>query len=172
MRRSVFTILMLASGILGPVAAHAATGPTVHIATFKDLPSPLPYPYNTAADAGAQVAAAESAAAANGKLLLIDLGGNWCPDCRILAGVVELPEVKAFIDAHYQVVTVDVGQMDKNLDIPRRYGITERLRGVPSLLIVDPKSHKVLNQGHIAALADARSMTPQAVSDWLAQWVP
>ena len=59
---------------------------------------------------------------------------------------------------------------DKNLDIPARYGITKRLEGVPALLIVDPRTDKLVNPGKVAALADARSMTPQALADWLAQW--
>jgi hypothetical protein len=29
----------------------------------------------------------------------------------------------------------------------------------------------LLDGGHVAALADARSMTPQSLADWLAQWV-
>lgn len=148
----------------------AAPAPRVHIASLKWLPTPLPAPYDPAANAAAQLAAAGARAKASGRLLLIDLGGNWCPDCRLLAGVMGLPEVKAFIDAHYVVVTVDVGHMDRNLDIPRRYGIT-RLEGVPSLLVVD--SHgRLIDGGHIAALSDARSMSPQALADWLAQWTP
>ena len=102
--------------------------------------------------------------------MLIDLGGNWCPDCRILAGTMRLPEVKAFVDAHYEVVTVDVGRFDKNLQIPARYGIHGRLEGVPSLLVVDPATDRLIDAGHIAALADARHMSPQALADWLAQW--
>ena len=29
---------------------------------------------------------------------------------------------------------------------------------------------KLVNAGHITALADARSMTPQSLADWLARW--
>ncbi len=39
-------------------------------------------------------------------------------------------------------------------------------RGVPAVLIVDPKTNKLINAGRETALADARSMTPQAVADW------
>ena len=78
------------------------------------------------------MAKARARALAHHQLLLIDLGGNWCGDCRVLAGTMALPEVKAFVDAHYEVVTVDVGRFDKNLQIPARYGITDRLEGVPS----------------------------------------
>ena len=117
------------------------------------------------------VATARARARAGHKLLLIDLGGNWCLDCRILAGTIELPEVRAFVRRHYELVTVDVGRFDKNLNVPARYGITDRLAGVPALLVVDPRTNRLLDAGHVAALADARSMTPQALADWLAQWV-
>ena len=39
------------------------------------------------------------------------------------------------------------------------------------VLIVDPKTNKLINAGRETALADARAMTPQAVADWLAGWV-
>ena len=151
-------------------AVQAAPAPRVGIASFAQLETPLPYPYDEAADASAVVAAAKARARARHKLLLIDLGGNWCADCRILAGTIELPEVKTFVDAHYELVTVDVGHFDKNLQIPAHYGITKRLEGVPSLLIVDPRSDALVDKGHISALEDARSMSPQALADWLARW--
>ncbi len=65
---------------------------------------------------------------------------------------------------------MDVGRFDKNLQIPARYGITKRLEGVPSLLIVDPGTDVLVDKGHVSALEDARSMTPQALADWLAKW--
>ena len=152
--------------------ATAAAPPKVSITSYAELKTPLPYPYDEKADASAAVAAARTKAKAEHKLLLIDLGGNWCGDCRVLAGTVDLPEVKAFVDAHYEVVTVDVGRFDKNLQIPAHYGITKRLEGVPAILVVDPHTDKLVDGGHIAALADARHMTPQALADWLAQWTP
>ena len=38
------------------------------------------------------------------------------------------------------------------------------------MLVVDPRTDRLVNRASIAALADARSMTPQALADWLAQW--
>ena len=162
--------LALGVALVMAAAAQAAPAPKVGIASFAQLQTPLPYPYDEAANANAVVAAAKARARAKHKLLLIDLGGNWCADCRILAGTIELPEVKAFVEAHYEMVTVDVGHFDKNLQIPARYGITKRLEGVPSLLIVDPRTDVLLDKGRVSALEDARSMTPQALADWLAGW--
>jgi hypothetical protein len=86
----------------------------------------------------------------------------------VLAGILKLPEVAGFVARNYVIVNVDVGRMNRNLDIPARYGV-KRLEGVPSLLVVDGRGH-LEDAGHIAALADARSMTPQALADWLASW--
>ncbi len=114
------------------------------------------------------MAAAQAKARREHKLLLVDLGGNWCPDCRLLAALMREPEVAAFVQAHYVVVTVDVGHMDKNLDIPGHWGMT-RVEGVPNVLIVD-RHDKLVNAGHTSALSDARHMSPQALADYLARW--
>ncbi len=164
--------LAFCTAALVATAADAAPPPKVGIESFAQLETPLPYPYDEAADANAQVAKAKARARAHHKLLMIDLGGNWCGDCRILAGAMDLPEVKAFVDRHYELVTVDVGHFDKNLQIPAHYGITSRLEGVPALLIVDPGKDALLDRGHVSALEDARHMTPQALADLLAKWTP
>jgi len=156
--------------LAAPALSSAAPGPRVSIASLNGLRQPLPFPYDERADANKDVAAAQARAKAEGKKLIIDLGGNWCADCRILAGVMELPEVKAFLRRHYVIVSVDVGRFDRNEQIPAQYGVRS-IKGVPALLIVDPRTNKLLNGDKLSALADARSMTPQALADWLALWI-
>jgi thiol:disulfide interchange protein len=169
--KPAFAAAAVAVMVIAAPALATASLKVTSIAQLSELPTPLPYPYNEKTNADAQVDAALAAAKAQHKLAFIDLGGNWCGDCRVLASLMELPEVKRFVDAHYVVTTVDVGRFNKNLQVPARWGITTRLEGVPAVLIVDPKSNALVNKGHIAALADARHMTPQAIGDWLAQWV-
>ncbi|MFI4950078.1 MAG: thioredoxin family protein [Caulobacterales bacterium] len=164
------SVLVLALLISAPAFAAPASAPKMTIESFAELKTPLPYPYDEAANADAQVAKAKARARKAHKLLLVDLGGNWCGDCRILSATMDRPELKAFVDRHYQIVMVDVGRFDKNLQIPAHWGITERLEGVPALLVVDPRTDKLLDAGHVTALEDARHMTPQALADWLAQW--
>lgn len=162
----------LTAGALALATATAVTAvPAPRVGTaMSGLRQPLPLPYDEAANADRQVAQARARARAEGKKLLIDLGGNWCPDCRVLAGVMALPEVSAFLRRHYVVVYVDVGRLDKNAQIARTYGVA-KVTGVPALLVADPRSNRLLNPGRIFALTDARNMTPQALADWLAQWV-
>ena len=171
--RPAFLAALAALSLAAGAAAAATPAPKVSISDYAQLKTPLPYPYDetlTPALVDAAVAKARAKAKASGKLLLIDLGGNWCGDCRVLAGTLELPEVKRWVDKHYVEVIVDVGRFNKNLQVPARYGITERLAGVPALLIVDPKTDKLLNVGNVTNLSDARHMTPQSLADFLAKW--
>lgn len=151
--------------------AAAAQPPRVSISDYGQLKTPLPYPYDEAANVTAQTDKAFAKAKADKKLLLIKMGGNWCGDCRILQATMDLPEVKAFLNRHYEMISIDVGRMDKNLQIPARYGVKDKLEGVPAILIVDPKSGKQLvARADVAALADARHMSPQALANWLAKY--
>lgn len=165
MRRST---ALIALALASP--AMAAPPPQVAIITFNQLKQPLPYPYDENADARAAVARGRAQAIRQHKLLLLDFGGNWCADCRILAGTMELPEMKAFVAQHYVEVTIDVGRFNKNLDIWQSYGQPARPVGVPAMLIVEPRGNRVVNRDHETALADARTLTPQALADWLAHW--
>ena len=165
------SLLALSAALLaaGPALA-GKPAPRLSIRSFAELKTPLPLPYDEGADATAIVGAARAEAKRERKRLLIDLGGNWCPDCRILAGTMALPELDRFLKAHFVTVMVDVGRFDRNLQIPARYGITGRLPGVPALLVIDPKTDKLLNPGNFSALSNARGMSPQALADWIAGW--
>jgi thiol-disulfide isomerase/thioredoxin len=167
--RPLKTALVLAALVLA-APAFAAAPPKTGIASFAELKTPLPYPYDEQANADAAVAKARAEARRHGKLLLIDLGGNWCGDCRVLDGTLQLPSVKAFMDKHYTVVMVDVGRFERNLQIPAHYGFNTRLKGVPTLLVVDPRTDRLLNRDDVFALSSAGDMSPQALADWLARW--
>ena len=155
---------------IGSTAA-AAPPPRVSISDYAQLKTPLPYPYDEAADANAQMTKALARARAGKKLLLVKMGGNWCGDCRILQATMDLPEMKTFLGRHYEMVSIDVGRMDKNLQIPARFGVKDKLEGVPAILIVDPVTgRQLVARADVAALADARHMTPQALANWLAKY--
>ncbi len=125
-------------------------------------------PYVETADAHADLALALNRAAATNKFVLLDFGGNWCPDCRVTAGVLGMKEVQPWVAKTFVVVLVDVGRMNKNLDIAQTYGLN--IHAVPTVAILDA-SGKMLNSGNPTALKDARGMTPQAIVDTLNGWI-
>lgn len=91
-------------------------------------------PFDESADANADVDAAFAAAKASGRKVMIVLGTNRCHDSRGLAAKFVDPSLAPIINGRYHVVWVDVGRRDRNLDIPRRFGVRE-LIGTPTILI-------------------------------------
>ena len=162
MKKLIAVSLLLAT----PAFAASLKSP---IAVMEQLPVVLMQPYDEHADADKAVAAAFARAKKSHKRVLIDLGGNWCVDCVVLANFVEQPSVKKFVAAHYEWVAVDVGRFDRNLQVPARFGLTKRLTGVPTIIVADADG-KQINKNDVFVLADARSMTPQAVADYLAKY--
>lgn len=165
--RMLAVTVMLA--LCGATPAGHERAPRMPIESIRQLRFPLPAPYDANADANAAVDAAMARARARGKPLLIDLGANWCADCRVLAGVLEVAELKAFVARNFELVQVDIGKFDHNLDIPARFGVN-RLEAVPAILLIDSRTGKLRNRSDMIALGDARIMTPQQIADRLAGW--
>jgi thiol:disulfide interchange protein len=164
MKKLAFAILLLATPALAAVPA-----PKPSIPSMQQLPVVLMQPYDEHANADIAVATAFDRAKKSHKRVLIDLGGNWCVDCVVLANFLQLPEMQRFMAAHYEMVSVDVGRFDRNRQIPARFGFTERLKGVPTLLIATPDG-KLVNGNDVFATSDAHTMTPQSLADYLAKY--
>lgn len=126
--------------------------------------------YPDPARAHAELAAALKQAAATHKRVLLDFGGNWCPDCRVLDLYLHAPENLPLLEANYVMVHVNIGRMDQNLDIAARYGIPLK-KGVPALAVADAHGALLYSQkgGEFESM---RTMQPATVTAFLAQWKP
>jgi len=153
-----------AIGSLATSPVHAAT-PAPKVDVVHPGAVPAPYPLTDAAQA--DVAAAIAKSKQTGKPVLIDFGGNWCPDCRLLAGVFDLPAVHDWLNANFVPVSVNVGHFDANMDIATSHGV--KITAVPTVLIITPDG-KTLNPDGARALGNARTMSAQAVVDLIASW--
>ena len=162
MKASAPLALLVAAALAAP--AVAATAPRVRIASIDELAKPLPLPYDEAADADAAVAAARARARAGGKRLLIDLGGNWCGDCRALDTALKSPANAEMINKEFVVVKVDVGNFDRHLDIAERYGNAIK-RGIPAAAVLSPQQ-TLLYTTKGGELANARKMSDTGVYDF------
>jgi len=129
--------------------------------------------YDEKADANRQIAAALTAASQPGKSvrnIVLVFGANWCPDCHALDDNMHKPELVSLIEKHFVVVKIDVGRMDKNLDVARQYGVPVR-RGIPALAVLDAKG-KVLYAMDQGQFADARHMSFESINAFFEQWEP
>ncbi|MEQ8936185.1 MAG: thioredoxin family protein [Amphiplicatus sp.] len=114
-----------------------------------------PRPFDETRGAMADVDAALARAEVRGARTLLVLGGNWCHDSRALAAKFETPELAALIVEKYELVFVDVGHRDRNLDVAKRFGVGDLL-GTPTVLIVSPAG-ELLNADSIHDWRDAAS---------------
>ncbi|WP_417608475.1 thioredoxin family protein [Parasphingorhabdus sp.] len=92
-------------------------------------------PYDESADATAAVDAALARAGIADKRVLLVMGANWCHDSRALAGWLAEPRFAAMLDAKYELVYVDVGYKDRNIDIAQRFGL-DAIKGTPTVLVL------------------------------------
>lgn len=137
------------------------------VAAYK-ADAAAPAPFNEAADARADLEAVLTQAAADGKIALLILGGNWCHDSRALATRLEEEPLKTLIAAKFHTVFVDVGRRDRNLWLPRRFGIGT-LAGTPTVLIVAPDG-RLLNRETVFELTTADSLSADLVTDYFRRY--
>lgn len=157
-------ILISLSSQLGRAATMEVSPPRFDGSTTI-VPDAKPYP--DAALAQRQVAEAFVTAGKTHRRVLLIFGGNWCPDCRFLAGVFAQPDAALWLDAHFVVVPINIGRLDKNLEIAAHYGVT--VHEVPTVLLVTPNG-KLLNGDSANVLGDARDLSPQSVIDQIVEW--
>jgi hypothetical protein len=117
--------------------------------------------YDPTRDANADVAAAFTRARASGRMVMIVLGGNWCHDSRALAEHFAEPDFQAMLTPRYEIVFVDVGHRDRNLDIPARYGMPA-LQGTPTVLILSADG-QLLNRGTAGSWRNAASRRRESI---------
>jgi len=88
-------------------------------------------PYDTKADAHKDLAAAKQRAKAEKKYVMVIFGANWCPDCVVLHKLLDEPSTKAYVDAHFEIVGVDLGRFDKNADVAKELQVNLD-KGIPA----------------------------------------
>ena len=108
----------------------------IQISSEDVLKIPLPLPYNGDIYSEVEVNNFIEDAVNNLKQPVIIFGGDWCPDCRILSGTLKTPSIEKFMNNHYQVLHIDVGRYDKNMNLISYFGVAKE-EGVPRVLVFD-----------------------------------
>jgi thioredoxin 1 len=126
--------------------------------------------YPAGVDAAKEIAETVHSASATHRRVLVVFGGNWCFDCHVLDEAFHSPEIAPTLDKSFLVVHVDIGRMDKNLDVAKKYDVPLD-RGVPALAVLDSDGKLLFSQkrGEFEA---ARSMAPEDILAFLSQWKP
>jgi hypothetical protein len=126
--------------------------------------------YPADADAHADIKAAEERAAAEHKRVLLVFGANWCYDCHVLDLAFHRSDFASAM-AGYEVVHVDLGEDEKkNVDMVQQFDATLD-RGIPTLVVAESDGKLVVSQKN-GEFGDARSLTPEALLEFLNKWKP
>ena len=124
-------------------------------------------PYDEAADAKAQIQEALAQARATSRPVLVVFGANWCGDCQALDMAFHAGASAPLIHAHFEVVKVDVGRFDRNVDIAESYGLPLK-NGIPAVVVLSPQG-RVVYATRAGELADARQMGDTAIYNFFAR---
>ena len=124
--------------------------------------------YSATADAHADIAQAIRTATHEHKRIILDFGGNWCGDCQVLNIYFHQQPNEAILNKNFVLVDIDIGRMDKNVDVADKYGVPLN-KGVPALAVLDEHGHLLYSQkdGEFEAM---RRMDPGSVTEFLNKW--
>ena len=100
---------------------------------------------------------------------IVIFGANWCPDARLLEGVIQLPTVKNFLEKNANILNIDVGNYEMNTELFSFFdkNIEE---GIPRIFIMDRKG-KTLNLHVNDTMRKAQDLTTQDIFNYLQEFV-
>lgn len=130
-------------------------------------------PYDPALNGWEQVRAAAAKAAADGRRVLVVVGGNWCPWCRaldrLMTGDAALRDEVA---AHFELVHLNYSKENKNPEAMARLGNPDTL-GFPSFVVLSPQLkvlHLQESGGFETGNAKKPGHDPAKLIAFLEQW--
>ena len=133
------------------------------------LKMPLPLPYNGEIYSESDIERFLDSSINKSKQPIIIFGGNWCPDCRILEGTLQLPTIKKYMIEHYEIMHVDVGRYDKNMNLISYFKIPKE-EGVPRVLVFDTNKN-ILNMESTKEWTTARDRKQQEIFNYFQAFV-
>jgi thiol:disulfide interchange protein len=137
--------------------------------TCGALAQGLPAKFDPARDAAADVAAAVATAKAQGKRVLVDVGGEWCPWCHILDRFVAAnPDVQALRDANYVWLKVNWSKENRNEALLARW---PRVNGYPHLFVLDADG-RLLHSQDTGVLESGKDYDKAKFVAFLRAWAP
>lgn len=125
--------------------------------------------YNPEANPEKEISEKLVEVAGNKKHILLMVGGNWCPWCRMLAGYLESnKEVNALLEKNYEVVKVNYSKENKNLETLSKYGYPQRF-GFPVLVVLNQKGERIHTQSTVC-LEEGKGYNDKRVKEFLKNW--
>jgi thiol:disulfide interchange protein len=120
------------------------------------------------ADAKKKIAEALKLATADHKRVLLVFGANWCYDCHVLDRALHEGAAGQVVKESFLLVHVDIGEVDKNLDLAKQYKIPLE-KGVPAVAILGSDGKLLYSSGD-GEFEAARRMMKKDLVAFLLRW--
>ena len=150
----------------GLVAALALNMLSLAGAPAQTYPHQQIYPSIDASPANVDAAIAE--ARRTHKRVLLDFGGDWCPDCQVLNLYMQQSPNRELVEKYFIRVNVNIGHEDANVELAHKYGVP--LKGVPALAVLSSEGKLLHAQNK--EFADMRHLESNELTAFLNQWKP
>ena len=108
--------------------------------------------------------------ASSHKRVLLVFGANWCYDCHVLDAAFHTAEIAPLLTRGFEVVHVDVGEYNKNLDLAERYEVPLK-KGVPAIAVLTSDG-KLLYAQKTGEFEATRRLGPEDIIAFLQRWKP
>jgi thiol:disulfide interchange protein len=142
-----------------------AIAPTSQAAAQMSLPMVNKHLYSDTANPKSDITAALARARREHKRILLDFGGDWCGDCQLLDIYYRQSPNAELIAKHFLIVHVDIGHMDRNVDIAQKYHVPIT-KGVPALAVLDASGKLLYSERD----KEFEHTSPDAVTAFLNRW--
>lgn len=140
-RRAAASLLCVA--LLSPVALAQQETPADKPVRLEKEPTL----YDVNADASEQIAAALAKAKQENRRVLIQWGGNWCGWCIQLNDHLRADkDLRRKLLYEYDIVHIDIGRFDKNIELATKLGADLKGNGVPFLTVLSADGTPIANQ--------------------------
>lgn len=127
--------------------------------------------YNPNANAALDLEKAIAEANQQGKHVLVQIGGNWCPWCVRLHNLFTTDSsVAAVINKNYVLVKVNYSKENKNLEILNKLDKPQRF-GFPVLVILNGNGQRIHTQDS-GLLESGEGYDLKKVIGFLKNWTP
>ena len=127
--------------------------------------------YNPEANAKADITAAVSKANAEGKHVLLQIGGNWCSWCIAFdKKVKETPELKTTLDKNYVAYHLNYSQDNLNEAILAELGYPQRF-GFPVFVVLDGNGKSLHTQNSVY-LEEGKGHSEKKILEFFKHWSP
>ena len=147
----------------------AAKAAQASAATEKTLPPIEREKFDPLRDPAADLQKAVEQASADGKRIILDIGGEWCVWCRYMDRFFILnPELNALKKKNFVWVKINMSEENENKPFLSAY---PEIAGYPHLFVLDEKG-KLLQSQSTDVLESDKTYDLKKFTDFLKTWAP